>query len=419
MRRRFEAAIWLPPLAGGAAGLVLYGAARLAGAAVGPALAGLVAGAWMVWRVLDLWFSRRPPPPLREQPATDAAASPVDVVPLSALGQAAILTDGWRIIATNAAASDLFGGRLGGSDLRQMVRHPAVSDAVAETMAGGQPAMRSISTLGQREGEFELRVARAGGNRVLLLFADISREWLAERMRADFVANASHELRTPLANIMGFIETLQGPATGDPAAAGRFLDIMAREAARMARLIDDLLSLSRIELDRYVRPQSAIELGPLVAEVVRSFSGQAAADDRTLIVDLADDLPPVRADHDQILQVLYNLLSNALKYGRRGTPVQIAAHRAFPARGDPQVAICIRDEGDGIAPEHLPRLTERFYRADTGRSRQLGGTGLGLAIVRRIIDRHRGQLRIESTPGQGTLVTVLLPVAGEAVTEAA
>ena len=235
-------------------------------------------------------------------------------------------------------------------------------------------------------------------------------------MRVDFVANASHELRTPLATLIGFIETLQGPAAEDEPARQRFLDIMGREAARMSRLIDDLLSLSRIELDKYVRPQTALELPPLFADVAKTLAMRLEADERLLIVEPHETLPEVIADRDQILQVLHNLISNALKYGHGGTAITIRAERlaAGGARAEPVVRVTVSDHGEGIAPEHLPRLTERFYRVDTSRSRKMGGTGLGLAIVKHIIERHRGQFEIVSRQGEGTRVSFSLPEASAA-----
>jgi two-component system phosphate regulon sensor histidine kinase PhoR len=397
---------------GGGAGLLVLLLLRDAGA---PAIAAggvAVAAALLLENLLG---HRQPeagaapvPQRLPDPPRPGSAAV---TVPVAALADAAMVVADWRIVAANDAAGRLFGARMAGSDLRQSIRHPAVAEALLQAMTEQAPVSREMMTLGQREGDQRLRVAPAGPGQWLLTFTDISQARLAERSRADFVANASHELRTPLANIMGFIETLQGPAASDAAARERFLGIMGREAARMARLIDDLLSLSRIEIDRYVRPQTVIDLRPLVEDAVHSFGQQAGQDGRSFAIDLPNRLPLVVADHDQILQVLYNLLSNALKYGRPGTPVTIRADVEPQSRGGAMVRVAIGDEGEGIPPEHLPRLTERFYRADAGRSRSLGGTGLGLAIVKHIIERHRGRFEIESRPGEGTTVAFLLPVA--------
>ena len=230
-------------------------------------------------------------------------------------------------------------------------------------------------------------------------------------MRVDFVANASHELRTPLATLSGFIETLQGPAAEDEPARRRFLDIMAREAGRMSRLIDDLLSLSRIELDKHVRPVSVLDLEGIIADVGKTLAMRLDADERQLLIEEQLPLPQVIADRDQILQVLHNLISNALKYGRSGTPITVSAVSDHHPGGPAVVRLSVSDMSEGISAEHLPRLTERFYRVDSLRSRKMGGTGLGLAIVKHIVERHRGRLEIESRPGEGTTVSFTLPQA--------
>jgi two-component system phosphate regulon sensor histidine kinase PhoR len=224
-------------------------------------------------------------------------------------------------------------------------------------------------------------------------------------MRADFVANASHELRTPLASLSGFIETLQGSARNDPQARERFLDIMKAQANRMARLIDDLLSLSRIELKAHVQPESQVDLAPIVRQVADGLLTLA----RDRGVEIGIDLPPeplmVRADRDELIRVFENLVENALKYGASGKRVDIALSPT-----DNEALIAVRDYGPGIAPEHLPRLTERFYRVDVAESRAQGGTGLGLALVKHILHRHRARMTIDSAPGKGATFTVRLPL---------
>jgi two-component system phosphate regulon sensor histidine kinase PhoR len=253
----------------------------------------------------------------------------------------------------------------------------------------------------------------ADGGHIVVVLSDRSRERAVERMRADFAANASHELRTPLASLMGFIETLRGPAADDPPAQQRFLGIMAEQAARMNRLIDDLLSLSRIELVEHQAPADRVDLAELLEGLAAGFEPRLAARRVTLDLALAPGLPPVLGDADQLAQVAQNLLDNAVKYGREGGAVRLAAEPAagprWPAR--PGVVLTVADQGHGIPREHLPRLTERFYRVDTGRSRAVGGTGLGLAIVKHIVNRHRGQLAIDSEEGVGTTVSVWLPTA--------
>ncbi|HEX8421753.1 MAG TPA: ATP-binding protein, partial [Sphingomonas sp.] len=236
---------------------------------------------------------------------------------------------------------------------------------------------------------------------------DQTGNYAAERMRVDFVANASHELRTPLASILGFIETLTDEAGEDPAVRTRFLKVMFDEARRMQRLVEDLISLSRIEAEKYRLPAEIVDLAKLIADVRAELLDVAG--DRAL--DIAATIDPgvhgIVGDRAQLSQMLHNLIGNAMKYGRAGTPVTIrlAADRPNTIR------LSIADESEGIAPEHIPRLTERFYRVDAGRSRSLGGTGLGLAIVKHIAERHRGRLDIASRVGVGTTVSVTLPAA--------
>jgi two-component system phosphate regulon sensor histidine kinase PhoR len=233
-------------------------------------------------------------------------------------------------------------------------------------------------------------------------------------MRADFVANASHELRTPLAALSGFIETLQGPARDDAGARERFLAIMGAQARRMARLIDDLLSLSRIELNAHRRPDTPIDLVPIVRLVADGL--ETLARDRGVAVHVEAATSPlmVLGDRDELLRVFENLVENALKYGAAGKRVDIALSLGQTAEGEPEARVAVRDYGPGIAPEHLPRLTERFYRVDVTESRAQGGTGLGLALVKHILNRHRGRLSIDSTPGQGATFTIHLPITAPA-----
>jgi len=381
-------------------GLALAAALACAGAAAGICLALLPVRAEL------------PVPKARIEPA--ALPVPDDRVAIEALGDPAVLVDAaMRVSHANAPARALLGERVLGEDVRVGLRHPAVLQALAQARDAIGPATRELMGFGRPENILRLRAIALGDARVLLSFVDVTQARLTERMRVDFVANASHELKTPLTTILGFIETLQGPAAEDEPARARFLEIMAREAGRMSRLIDDLLSLSRIELDKYVAPRAAIELAPLVQDVGKTLAVRLDSDRRVLSVQVPGDLPPITADRDQILQVLHNLVSNALKYGRSGTPILIRAETLPPRgpRADAMVRVSVEDEGEGIASEHLPRLTERFYRVDTSRSRLVGGTGLGLAIVKHIVERHRGQLGIVSKPGEGTTVSFTLPEA--------
>jgi two-component system phosphate regulon sensor histidine kinase PhoR len=256
-----------------------------------------------------------------------------------------------------------------------------------------------------------LRSARHGEDApsLLLVFRDVSEEERLAQMRSDFIANASHELRTPLTSLRGFIETLQGPARDDPVARNQFLDIMSAQAGRMSRLLDDLLSLSRVEMRAHVPPRGEVEINEIVREVFELLQPIAAEAGIALTCAPAAAACPVRGDRDELVQVFQNLIQNAIKYGQRGGHVDVRVTREKVGHGLPdRIAIEIRDDGPGIAEEHLPRLTERFYRVDVAESRDKGGTGLGLAIVKHVLNRHHGQLRIQSKLGVGSTFTVLL-----------
>jgi two-component system phosphate regulon sensor histidine kinase PhoR len=259
---------------------------------------------------------------------------------------------------------------------------------------------------------WDLRVRRIGSGQKLVLLNDQTAGAAAERMRVDFVANASHELMTPLASVKGFIETLMDPAAGgDEAVRSRFLTIMADETDRMQALIRDLISLSRIEAEKYQPVENPVQLAQIIEEAVAVLRDGSNPRGRDIVLDSDADLPVVLGDAGQLLQMVNNVLANSMKYGRADTPIVVSLGTS---RSGSMVRMSVRDEGEGIAPEHLSRLTERFYRVDSGRSRALGGTGLGLSLVKHIVDRHRGHLDIASTPGQGSEVTVLLPVAPDA-----
>ena len=343
---------------------------------------------------------------------------------IDGLGDPALVIDGRNIIRqANAAARAVFGANLGGQNVELFLRAPGVSDIIRAARAAGQSQQGQVNLTTPVERSYVMHVARldVAAGTLLTVLRDVTALRLTERMRADFVANASHELRTPLSTVLGFIETLQGPAADDAAARARFLGIMAQEANRMTRLIDDLLSLSRIELGKQAQPSESLDLVPLLQSLGTTLTLRLDHDDREIRLDIEPDLPHVLADRDQILQVMHNLLSNAIKYGRKGTPISISAStaRRQPGSADRWVRIAVRDRGDGIAPEHLPRLTERFYRIDTARSRQMGGTGLGLAIVKHIVERHRGRIEIESALGEGTTIAFTLPTAAPAQPAAA
>ena len=321
----------------------------------------------------------------------------------------------------NSAAQAAFG-----ADMSAVLRHPGLHGAIDRAFTPGTAQGTAQGTVQTAELSLPAPVARelhatvvpmdpplADGGRAVVVLSDRSRERAVERMRADFAANASHELRTPLASLMGFIDTLRGPAADDPPAQQRFLGIMAEQAARMNRLIDDLLSLSRIELTEHQAPAARVDLVELLVGLAAGFEPRLIQHRVTLDLAMMRGLPPVLGDIDQLAQVAQNLLDNAVKYGGEGGTVRLAAEPAagprWPVR--PGVVVTVADQGHGIPREHLPRLTERFYRVDTGRSRAVGGTGLGLAIVKHIVNRHRGQLAIESEVGVGTTVSVWLPAA--------
>ena len=249
-----------------------------------------------------------------------------------------------------------------------------------------------------------LAKAKGNGPAALLVFKDLTREQQIERMRADFVANASHELRTPLASLSGFIETIQGAAKNDPQAQAKFLGLMRSQADRMKRLIDDLLSLSRIEMNEHVRPTTQVDLAQVAGHVRDALSGMAA--DLGCEVDMRFDAPlNVLGNRDELVQVVQNLAENALKYASGGKRVEIEGRRV-----NGHAELSVRDFGPGIAEVHLPRLTERFYRVNVQESRSRGGTGLGLAIVKHILNRHRGKLLITSEPGRGSCFTIRIPI---------
>ena len=297
-----------------------------------------------------------------------------------------------------------------GAGAPALLRMPAFRSAFDNAATGGAETFADLTLPVPIARELHVRIMPVEGSQgsVIALLSDRTRERAIERMRADFVANASHELRTPLASLIGFIDTLRGPAADDPAAQHRFLGIMAEQAQRMNRLIDDLLGLSRIELTEHLAPSGRVDVAGLIETTTASLAPLFTARSITLQTTIATGLPPVVGDHDQLGQVLQNLLENAIKYGRDGGVVHVDA-RATPRARTDGISFSVRDEGAGIPAIHIPRLTERFYRVNTRRSRAVGGTGLGLAIVKHIVNRHRGHMRIESTEGAGTTVTIWLP----------
>jgi two-component system phosphate regulon sensor histidine kinase PhoR len=333
-------------------------------------------------------------------------------IPMPAL----VVAAGERILGGNQAAEKLLESEnLAGMHLLNVLRQPSVLDAIDACRASQSArTTRYLTTVGRQDMTYRVHcgfVRNADRSGVLVTFEDITHLETAEQMRRDFVANVSHELRTPLTALLGFIETLQGPAREDAQARDRFLGIMANEAGRMNRLVRDLLSLSQVEAQERIRPGESVNMSEMVESVIRNLSPLAEASNVTMRLDVPAEPVTLAADADQIRQVLMNLTENAIKYGGADGTVTLALSvmNKDPALRAPGVRISVRDQGPGIDPMHLPRLTERFYRVDSHRSREMGGTGLGLAIVKHIINRHRGRLKVESELGQGSVFTVILP----------
>jgi two-component system phosphate regulon sensor histidine kinase PhoR len=325
-----------------------------------------------------------------------------------------------RVLALNEQARTLAPALRQGEPVSLALRMPELIEAIGRASAHGEEQRIQYSERGPRDRWFEtivVPVKREPGlskpDLVLLTFHDLTPLRQVEEMRADFVANASHELRTPLAALSGFIETLQGSARDDTKARERFLAIMQEQARRMARLIDDLLSLSRIELNAHRRPDTPVDLVPIVRQVVDGLETLARDRGVTVNVEAANALT-VLGDRDELIRLFENLIENALKYGAAGKRVDIKLAPGLSADGEPEAQAGVRDYGPGIAPAHLPRLTERFYRVDVTESRAQGGTGLGLALVKHILNRHRGRLTIESASGAGATFTVHLPTVATA-----
>jgi two-component system phosphate regulon sensor histidine kinase PhoR len=368
---------------------------------------------WFGWRSRQLDDASPAAPAAADESSPHGAIAVIEAI-ISGLPDPVVMLDrDGRVVAFNAGAAALAPALRRGDPASIALRMPELVEAVREANAGGKVRRIEFSERVPTERHFEAfvsPVAIAGQQTVLIALHDLTSIRRVEEMRADFVANASHELRTPLAALTGFIETMQGPAREDPVARERFLGIMREQAWRMARLIDDLLSLSRIELRAHMRPDTPVDLAPIVREVVDGL--QTLAQDRGVAVqvDTATGPLPVLGDRDELLRLFENLIENGLKYGASGKRVDIVLARHDAPDGKREASVSVRDYGPGIAAEHLPRLTERFYRVDVGESRAQGGTGLGLALVKHILNRHHGRLAIESQAGQGAAFTVRLPL---------
>jgi len=375
-------------------------------------LAGLVAiclGGWLGGR------GREAPPP---RPAATAQRHAIAEALLAHVPDPVILVDRRTLVVeANPAARALLPALHQARPLSFALRSPEVLDGVEAVLSSGMPRRVSLATRVPLERIFEVQIGAlpmpdGSGVSAVLFLRDLTSARRLEAMRVDFVANASHELRTPLATLIGFIETLQGPAREDSQARERFLEIMRVQAQRMTRLIDDLLSLSRIELREHVAPTTVVDLGALARQMVDAQGPPAEVRGATIRFQDGAGPYPVPGDADELARVIENLIENAVKYG--GGHVSVALSREEDARLGARIVLSVTDDGPGIPPEHIPRLTERFYRVDVASSRARGGTGLGLAIVKHSLNRHRGRLTIDSTVGQGTIVRVSLPEHGAA-----
>ena len=325
---------------------------------------------------------------------------------LEALDEPALIFRAGVVLMANGSAHRLLGERIEGQDVRLAIRHPAAVERLLKPRPEQADDVVLIG-IGEAERRWSMSIRPLADGSSFVRLSDRSEAHAAEQMRVDFVANASHELRTPLATLVGYAETLREEGV-DPATRERFLSVVHDEARRMQRLVEDLISLSRIVAERFSAPREHLRLDELIESARENIRHAARERSSEIRIETEGALPAILGERSQILQLLDNLLSNALRYGRHGAPVTIGAR----PEGD-MIRLSVVDEGEGIAGEHIPRLTERFYRVDPSRSRALGGTGLGLSIVKHIVERHRGRLIIESEPGAGTSVHVLLPAAPE------
>ena len=330
-----------------------------------------------------------------------------------------LLDETSRVVLANAAMVAVVGTDTHNKHVSGVLRIPALLGAIERTSASGEVSSIEFSIRVPIEQHYQAYVTRTeySPHLTAVLLHNITAMVRAQEARADFVANASHELRTPLAALSGFIDTLKGHAKDDEEARGRFLDIMSVEASRMRRLIDDLLSLTRIEQNEHVPPTGEVDLRSVLRDAAASLQGLARLDRVTVSVAEAEDVPVIVGDRDELIQLFQNLMHNAIKYGREGGHVWVSIDPASelatpPGRHSAEsfLAVSVRDDGEGIPREAIPRLTERFYRVDVRRSRERGGTGLGLAIVKHIANRHHGRLLIDSKAGEGSTFTILLPV---------
>lgn len=321
------------------------------------------------------------------------------------------------IIIANDAAEMLFGEALTGASIVRAIRHPDALMCVDRVLAGASEAEATITLSAPVETMYRVRAKGLAPSspsepRIVLTLKDISDIHDAEQMRSDFIANLSHELKSPLTALIGFIETIRGPARDDAQARDRFLDVMSREADRMNRLINDLLSLSKVEVKKRIKPSESVDVIDILENVINTLSVQEQFRGKAVALDIQTDERSLLGDHDELVQVFHNLIENALKYSAPDGAVNIQVEAPIKKAGvrGAAMSIVVKDEGPGIERSHIPRLTERFYRVDDDRSREKGGTGLGLAIVKHIVNRHRGRLMIQSEKDVGSTFSVILPL---------
>jgi two-component system phosphate regulon sensor histidine kinase PhoR len=322
-----------------------------------------------------------------------------------------LLDSGSRVLFVNEPMRTVVGPSTDRKPISTVLRNPEVLNAISQTSADGEPARAQFTVAVPIERHYEAYSALVSNDPMVtvLVLHDLTAIRRSDQMRADFVANASHELRTPLAAVAGFIDTLRGHAKDDETARENFLQIMQVQTARMSRLIDDLLSLTRIELNEHVPPHGRVGLEGVVREAAAALEPLARPDRIAISIQARPGLPPITGERDELVQLFQNLIHNAIKYGREGGHVWINVDMTEPEN---QILVVVKDDGEGIPPQAVPRLTERFYRVDVKRSRERGGTGLGLAIVKHIVSRHQGRLTIESRLGEGSTFTVFLPAIG-------
>lgn len=361
---------------------------------------------WIAVSVFLAWITSiliaRPeaPPTVETLPETNTDWSPAARI-VELIDSPILIIDENRIIAANDAAKRIAGTHIVGQDSRVALRHP---EAIRLLASDNELERAQIKGLISSKSVWSMKVSRVEGRLRIVQLEDLTAQADISRAHTDFVANASHELRTPLSAIIGYIETLADTRSPiDAPTKVRFFETMGREARRMQALVEDLMSLSRIEAEKHDSPQQQIDLAAIAKAVVKDVN--AVAGKVRVKLSVPEGGASVTGERSQLDQVLRNLIDNANKYGSLDTPVEVSVEKGQRKN----IVMSVTDHGPGVAPEHIPYLTRRFYRTDPGRSRGSGGTGLGLAIVKHIVERHKGQLDITSVVGSGLTVKVTLP----------